>query len=192
LKTAQFREEASYGRRPVTGGGQLREDSMDGGQPVRQFDGREALARMFPRTETWREGYYEGETEDGGRVLFLVPSKTNVIARFQVDLDLLTTSATQQDYPSGLGFEARDVRISELYGAFRHSSCQHGLFALHGGLGSDGKAHGRCIGVVNGGARHGDWGTDFHFGSSNWRRWEAAWKTTEDDPNAPSFRNWDY
>jgi hypothetical protein len=86
---------------------------MNGGQAGRHVDGREALARMYPRTETWREGYYEGETEDGGRVLFLVPSKTNVIARFQVDLDLPTTSATEQDYPSGYGFEARDVRISE-------------------------------------------------------------------------------
>jgi len=145
---------------------------------------------MYPPTATWREGYYEGATEDGGRVLFLLPSKTNVIARFQVELDVLTTSATEDDFPSDLGFEAKDVMIFQ--GAFRHSSCPHVLFALHGGLGPSGEAHGRCIGVVNGGAGHGAWGTDFHFGSSNWRRWEAAWKTTEDDLNAPLFVNWDY
>ena len=131
---------------------------MDEGQAGRRFDGQEALARMYPPTATWREGYYEGATED--------------------------------DFPSDLGFEAKDVMIFQ--GAFRHSSCPHVLFALHGGLGPSGEAHGRCIGVVNGGAGHGAWGTDFHFGSSNWRRWEAAWKTTEDDLNAPLFVNWDY
>ena len=155
----------------------------------RRYYGEEALARMYPRTETWREGYYEGETEDGEPVLFLVPSKTNVIARFQVVLNVLETSSTEEDEPSGLGFEARDVRIEN--GAFRHSSVQYGLFALHGGLGPDGKAHGRCIGVVNGWANHGPWGTDFHFSSSQWTRWEAAWKTTEDDPNATLFVPWD-
>ena len=53
---------------------------MDGGHAWRRFGGREALARMYRPAETWREGYYEGATEDGGRVLFLVPSKTNVVA----------------------------------------------------------------------------------------------------------------
>ena len=160
---------------------------MYGGQAGRRFGGREALARLYPPTETWREGYYEGATEDGGRVLFLVPSKTNVIARFQVELDLLTTSATEEDDPSGLRLEAKEVKI--FHGAFRHASCEEGpLFALHGALGPHGEARGRCIGVTNGGAWHGSaWGTDFHFGSSNWRRWEAGWKTTEDDLNAPLF-----
>jgi hypothetical protein len=157
----------------------------------RHIDGREALARMYPRTETWREGYYEGETDDGGRVLFLVPSKTNMIARFQVDLDLLTTSATEQDYPSECGFEARDVRISELYGAFRHSSCQHGLFALHGGLGfrrnGSRKVHRRRErrGTTRG------LGNRLSLRVQQLEEREAAWKTTEDDPNAPSFRAWD-
>ena len=158
---------------------------MDEGQVGRRYDGREALARMYPPTESWREGYYEGETEDGGRVLFLVPSKTNVIARFQVVLNVLTTSATEDDEAGTYWFEAEDVMIFE--GAFRHLSCPHVLFALHGGLGPDRGAHGRCIGVVNGGAGHGAWGTDFSFGSSQWTRWEAAWKTTEDDLYAPTF-----
>jgi hypothetical protein len=164
---------------------------MDEGQAGRLIgDGREILARMYLPTETWREGYYEGATEDGGRVLFLAPSKTNVVARFQVDLDLLTTSATEEDSPGGFGFEAKDVEIS--HGAFLHSSCEEGpLFALHGAFGPHGEARGRCIGVLNGWAWHGsEWGTDFHFGSSQWRRWEAAWKTTEDDVNAPSFVPW--
>jgi hypothetical protein len=142
---------------------------------------------MYRPAETWREGYYEGATEDGGRVLFLVPGKTNVVARFEVELGFLTTSATEEDYPDGRLFEAKHVRIFR--GAFRHSSCEEGpLFALHGVLGPHGKARGVCIGVVNGGAWHGpEWGYDFYFGSSQWRRWEAAWKTTEDDPNAPLF-----
>jgi hypothetical protein len=161
---------------------------MDGAQAGRRFHGQEALARMYPPTATWREGYYEGETEDGGRVLFLIPSKTNVIARFQVVLNVLTTSATEEDEAGTYGFEAKDVRIFD--GAFRHLSCEGLLFALHGGLGPDGEAHGRCIGVVNGAAGHGAWGTDFHFGSSLWTRWEASWKTTEDDPNAPMFVPW--
>jgi len=158
---------------------------MDEGQARRWFVGQEALARMYPPTATWREGYYAGATEDGGRVLFLVPSKTNVIARFQVVLNVLTTSATEDDLASTDGFEAEDVNI--FHGAFRHMSCEGLLFALHGGLGPDGEAHGRCIGVENGAAGHGAWGTDFHFGSSQWTRWEAAWKTTEDDLNAPKF-----
>jgi hypothetical protein len=142
---------------------------------------------MYPPTETWREGYYEGATEDGRRVLFLAPTKMNVIARFQVDLDLLTTSATEEDDPGDLWFEANDVKI--FHGAFRHASCEEGpLFALHGALGPHGEARARCIGVTNGGSWDGpEWGHDFYFGSSNWRRWEAAWKTTEDDLNAPLF-----
>lgn len=66
---------------------------------------------MYPPTAKWREGYYEGATEDGGRVLFLVPSKTNVIARFQVVLNVLTTSATEDDFASTYGFDAQDVKI---------------------------------------------------------------------------------
>jgi hypothetical protein len=146
----------------------------------------------FPLT-TWREGYYEGATEDGGRVLFFVPSKTNVIARFQVVLNLLLRSSPadavvgpeKDDTAGTLRFEAKDVPILE--GAFRHSSCEEGLFALHGVLGPEGDAYGICIGVVNEAASHGPWGHSFEFGSSEWGRWEAAWSTTEDDPNAPLF-----
>jgi hypothetical protein len=111
---------------------------MDEGQAGRRFYGQEALARMYPPTATWRAGYYEGATEDGRRVLFLVPSKTNVIARFQVVLNVLTSSATEDDSPNTLWFEAEDVEI--FHGAFRHLSCEGLLFALHGGLGPDGEA----------------------------------------------------
>jgi len=120
---------------------------------------------MYPPTKTWPKGYYAGETEDGERVLFLVPNKINVIARFQVVLNVLTSSATRADDPDTLQFEAEDVKI-ERTGAFRHESCPHVMFALHGGLGADGEARGRCIGVVSGWANHGPWGTDFHFGAS--------------------------
>ena len=103
---------------------------MDGGQAGRQSSGREAIARMYPPTTTWREGYYAGETEDGGPVLLLVPSKSNVIARFQVVLNVLTSSAKEDDDPNTLWFEAEDVGISP-NGAFRDPSCPHVLFALH-------------------------------------------------------------
>jgi hypothetical protein len=159
---------------------------MDGGHAGRHYQGEEALARMYPPTATWREGYYEGATEEGEPVLFLIPRKTNVIARFQGVLKVRTSSATEDDDPNTLWFEAEDVGISP-NGAFRHSSCPHVLFALHGGLGPDGEARGRCIGIVNGGANHGPWGTDFDFGGSQWTRWKASWKTTEDDLNAPRF-----
>jgi hypothetical protein len=159
---------------------------VDERQVGRRFDGREALARMYPPKATWRVGYYEGETEDGEPVLFLVPSKTNVIARFQVVLHVLETSATEEDVANTLPFEAEGIEITR-DGAFRHLSCPSVLFALHGAFGPDGEARGRCIGVVNTWARHGHWGTDFHFGGSRWTRWKAAWKTTEDDLNAPKF-----
>jgi hypothetical protein len=72
----------------------------------------------YSPTATWREGCYEGATEDGGRVLFFapseryfVPSKTNMIARFQVQLNLLITDSTQGDHASTDTFEAEDVGI---------------------------------------------------------------------------------
>jgi hypothetical protein len=143
----------------------------------------------YSPTATWREGYYEGATEDGGRVLFFVPSeryfvpsKTNMIARFQVQLNLLITDSTQGDHASRNTFEAEDVGIVG-GGGFLHSSEDGALlFGLHGVLGPNGEAWGRCIGVVNGG-----YDPCIVFGPSQWRRWEAVWKATEDDLNAPLF-----
>jgi hypothetical protein len=107
------------------------EDSMDGSN-----------------SPTWREGYYEGATEDGGRVLFLVPSeryfvpsKTNMIARFQVQLNLLVTDSTQGVHADTDTFEAEDVGIVE-GGGFLHSSEDGTLFGLHGVLGPNGEAWG--------------------------------------------------
>ena len=76
------------------------------------------MGGQYSPSATWREGYYEGATEEGGRVLFFVPSeryfvpsKSNMIARFQVELNISGTSSTEGEYGYTSRFEAEEVGI---------------------------------------------------------------------------------
>jgi hypothetical protein len=94
------------------------------------------------------DGYYEGSTDEGDEVAFLVPDRSHFIAHFKAELKgVLITSEGGDDPGDTLTFKIADVGI-QAGGTFLDSrEDEPFLLAINGRLLPGGR--GACISVLN-------------------------------------------
>jgi hypothetical protein len=139
-----------------------------------------------------RHGYYEGSTEDGDEVAFIVrradpdlpidrdlPWKIALITNFKAKLNVRIIEPVEGDSDSPVSFEAESVPVYD-NGAFMHWPADTPWLFLNGLLLPDGEARGACIGVLNGSSwLRTERATSFWYGASDWSKWQAIWQASE-------------
>ena len=138
------------------------------------------------------DGYYEGSTEEGDEVAFIVsrtdpslpvdpdrPWKIAVITNFKAKLNIRIVDPEEGDYESPVSFEAENVSVYD-DGAFMFWPDETPFLFLNGHLLPGGQATGVCIGVLNSSSwLRAERATSYAYGSTDWRQWQAVWKERE-------------
>jgi hypothetical protein len=138
------------------------------------------------------DGYYEGPTEAGDEVAFMVrrigpdlpvdrdrPWKIAVITNFKAKLNIRIIDPEEGDYDSPVSFEAQNVPVYD-NGAFIFWPEDTPFLFLNGLLLPGGQATGACIGVLNSSSwLRAERATSYAYGSTDWRKWQAVWKDQE-------------
>jgi hypothetical protein len=138
------------------------------------------------------DGYYEGSTEKGDEVAFIVsralpdlqvdrdrPWKIAVITNFKAKLNIHIIDSEEGDYDSPVSFEAENVAVHD-NGAFTYRPEDTPFLFLNGVLLPGGQARGTCIGVLNSSSwLRAERATSYAYGSTDWRKWQAVWKDRE-------------
>ena len=123
------------------------------------------------------DGYYEGSTDEGDEVAFLVSDRSHVIAHFKAELkDVLITSEGDDDPGDTLTFEIADVGIHAKGTFLASREDEPFLFAINGRLLPGGEARGACIAVLNTSSGKTDGSSHFLYAATNWRKWQAVRK----------------